>query len=234
MTIFRLGNFLLYQLQQSLFQADRSHQQLLILTPQIANAHIPEEHGTISANSIISRQQGIIRIQLGGFCIKITSANMGNIFYPVFLWLPIGNLTQLGMNLIFVKAVKNLTACLPQSINPANIVGLVESSLQLQQNSYILAQFRCHHQIIHQLHMALANSINGNTNGQHIRIVHSLLQQLKKNAKIIVRVTQQHILFFYQIKEVFPLLQMEFFLQAYRSIRGIIQLLLQGFGYIVL
>ena len=226
LAILRLFNFSLNQIQQGGFQICRCHQQLLVFTHKIADTHIPEEHGAIPANGIISGQQGKIRIQLGCLGIEIACANVGNILYPLLLWLPIGNLAQLGMNLVAIKAVEDLAAGFPEAIDPANIVFLVKACLQLQQHRYILAHFRCHHQVVHQLYMTLAYPIDGNADGQHIGAVHRFLDKLQQNAEIIIRVAQENIPLLYQISQCLPFSQVELFLYSHRSIWAIIQLLL--------
>ena len=81
--------------------------------------------------------------------------------------------------------------------------------------------------------MSLTDTIDGNLDGQHIRIVHCFLHQLQQNPEIIIRIFQQHILPLDQLQQAVLRFQMELFITGNRLIRSVVHILPHGFRQVV-
>ena len=110
---------------------------MLIASIEIANRHILEEDGCILSDSLIRCDQRHIRIHRRCLFIVVSGSHLRNVFDIVAV--PVSDQTDLGMHLITFKSVNHTASCFFQTFGPVNIVLLIESGSQLDQNRNLFA-----------------------------------------------------------------------------------------------
>ena len=110
---------------------------MLIASIEIANGHILEEDGCILSDSLIRCDQRYIGVHGCRLFIVVSGSHLRNVFDIVAV--PVSDQADLGMHLITFKSVNHTAPGFFQTFGPVNIVLLIESGSQLDQNRNLFA-----------------------------------------------------------------------------------------------
>ena len=120
--------------------------------------------------------------------------------------IPPDDQTHLGVHLVAHHAIDHMDAGFLEAPGPGDVVGLVESRLQLHHHGDLLAVLHRVHQSTHDAAIA-AGAVKGLLDRQHARISGGLLEEVQHTVETLVRVVQQKIPFPETLKDIHPFAQ---------------------------
>ena len=167
-----MGDFFVDHGKDPVLQAFRRHQKVLAVLHKFTFGKALKNTGSLKANINIGCHQGQVRINAGCGFIVIACTDLGNIFNLPFIF-P-GNQTQLGVDLIALKAVDHLASGSFQPPGPLDIIFFIKPRPQLYKNDNFFAIFRSIDECFH--HLAVPRQpVKGHLNRHHTGIMGGLI-----------------------------------------------------------
>jgi hypothetical protein len=100
---------------------------------------------------------------------------------------------KLGVDLEAHQPIDHVHARLLQGAGPSDVVLLVKARLELHQHGHLFAVFACLHQRGHDGRVG-PHAVEGLLDGQHVRILDSLLQEMDHRGKAVVGMVEHDVL----------------------------------------
>ena len=185
------GDQVIHFFQKHALEPQRCHQHLAAVLGQALYGKVLEYVGCFLANDGIGRDKGIIGVQLTGFFVVVTGADLGDV--GVALCALAGDEGQLGVHLVIIKAIDNGAACSFQLLGPVNVVLFIKAGAQLHQSHHFLAVFGRFHQRLHDLGFP-RHTVEGHLDGNDLRVMCRLFEHGNEGPDRLVRVAEQHIM----------------------------------------
>ena len=144
-----LADLTIYHLHKRGFYTCRRHQQLFVLSIEIACQHIAEKRSPVASDVLGCRHDAQIGVHRVRLLVVIARAELCDI--AVFSFFVRGYKADLAVTFEILKAVYHLASRLLQHLRPAYVVFLVEPRAKLHQHDHFLAVFCCAAQCAHDL-----------------------------------------------------------------------------------
>ena len=176
-----MGDLLLDELLDGGAHAERGDRDLLVALGRRPSRQVVEEQRRIAAERRIAGEEREVRVDRGGDRVIVAGAIVDVAAQAVGL--AAGHQRRLGVGLQVHEAVDHLGAGALQVARPADVRGLVEARLELDQGGNRLARLRRLDQRIDDGRI-VAGAIERLLDRDHVRVPRRLAQELTTTSKL--------------------------------------------------
>ena len=122
---------------------------MVIRALQVGGGHVLEEGRRVGADGALGGHQTEVGVELGRLLIVVARTDLSDVLDVGAL--PPGDQTDLGVDLVSLKAVEHRAPGLLQPLCPGDVVLLIEPCPQLHEDRHILPGLCGGGQVLHQL-----------------------------------------------------------------------------------